>query len=126
MPRRQQREQTDHRAVIQHFGWRGRPGAFVFHPANGGWRSRVEGAILKSMGVVPGVPDIVCIFQGRAYFLEMKAPKGRLTDAQRVVHERLRKAGANVAVAHGIDEALAQLEQWKLLRDPSFVTEQTR
>ena len=36
----------------------------------------------------------------------------RFTDVQRVVHERLREAGAVVAVAHGIDQALAQLEAW--------------
>ena len=48
--------------------------------------------------------------------LELKAGRGRLTDVQRVVHERLREAGANVAIAHGIDQALAQLTEWKLLR----------
>jgi hypothetical protein len=41
---------------------------------------------------------------------------GRVTDVQRIVHERLRAAGAHVAVAHGIDQALAQLETWNLLR----------
>ena len=40
------------------------------------------------------------------YALELKAGRGRLTDVQRVVQERLRAAGAQVAVAHGIDEAL--------------------
>ena len=34
---------------------------FAFHPANGGWRSRVEAAILKGMGVRAGVPDIIAI-----------------------------------------------------------------
>ena len=82
----------------------------------GGWRSRVEGAILKAIGTVAGVPDIICIFEGRFYALELKAERGRVTDVQRVVHERLREAGANVAVAHGIDQALAQLEAWNLLR----------
>jgi hypothetical protein len=104
------------RAVIQHIAWRARPGMFAFHVPNGGWRSRVEGAILKAIGTVAGVPDIICIFEGRCYALELKAPKGRLTDVQCVVHERLREAGAVVAVAHGIDQRLAQLEQWQLLR----------
>ena len=47
---------------------------------------------------------------------EAQIQRGRVTDVQRVVHERLREAGAHVAVAHGIDQALAQLEAWNLLR----------
>ena len=82
----------------------------------GGYRTCVEGAILKAIGTVAGVPDIICIFEGRCYALELKAERGRVTDVQRVVHERLREAGAHVAVAHGIDQALAQLEAWNLLR----------
>jgi hypothetical protein len=117
--RRRQPEAADQRAVIQHLAWRARPGVFAFHVPNGGWRSRVEGAILKAIGTVAGVPDIICIFQGRVYALELKAGRGRLTDVQRVVHDRLREAGANVAVAHGIDQALAQLERWQLLRGTS-------
>jgi hypothetical protein len=109
----------DQRAMIQHIAWRARPGVFAFHVPNGGWRSRVEGAILKAIGTVAGVPDIICIFQGRVYTLELKAGRGRLTDVQRVVHERLRKAGANVAVAHGIDQALRVLESWGLLKGRS-------
>ena len=116
MPRHQQPEQVLQRAVVEHLCWRARPGVFAFHVPNGGWRSRVEGAILKAIGTVAGVPDILCIFQGRVYALELKAGRGRLTDVQRVVHERLREAGANVAVAHGIDQALTQLTEWKLLR----------
>ena len=119
MTRLNRPEQQYQRAVIQHIAWRARPGVFAFHVPNGGWRSRVEGAILKAIGTVAGVPDIICIFEGRCYALELKAERGRVTDVQRVVHERLREAGANVAVAHGIDQALAQLERWQLLRSTS-------
>jgi hypothetical protein len=116
MTRLNRPEQQYQRAVIQHIAWRARPGVFAFHVPTGGWRSRVESAILKAIGTVAGVPDIICIFQGRVYALELKAERGRVTDVQRVVHERLREAGAHVAVAHGIDQALAQLEAWNLLR----------
>jgi hypothetical protein len=112
-------EQQIQRAVIEHLAWRARPGVFAFHVPNGGWRSRVEGAILKAIGTVAGIPDILCIFEGRCYALELKSEGGRVTDVQRVVHERLRAAGAVVAVAHGIDEALRILEGWNLLRRSS-------
>jgi hypothetical protein len=83
---------------------------FAFHPANGGWRSPVEGAILKAMGVRAGVPDIVAVKGGQCYALELKAPDGRLTPAQRDTHAALAAAGAEVEVAYGLDDALARLE----------------
>lgn len=104
------------RAVIEHLRWRGVPNSFAFHPANGGWRTAVEGAILKGMGVVAGVPDIIIIHAGKVFGLELKTDAGRLTDIQRETIEIMRRAGAIVSVAHGLDEAIAQLEQWQLLR----------
>jgi hypothetical protein len=109
-------EQTIQRAVFEHLAVRRVPGVFAFHPANGGWRSRPEAAILKGLGVVAGVPDIILVRDGRAYALELKAQGGRLSDAQRQAHGALRAAGAEVATAIGLDDALAQLEDWGLLK----------
>jgi hypothetical protein len=65
MTRLNRLEQRDQRAVIQHLAWRARPGMFAFHVPNGGWRSRTEGAILKAIGTVAGVPDIIVAQAGR-------------------------------------------------------------
>src|SRR5262249_14786733 len=73
MTRRSQPEAALQRSVIQHLTWRARPGAFFFHVPLGGYRTRVESAILKAIGTVAGVPDIICIFGGRCYALELKA-----------------------------------------------------
>ena len=81
------------RAVIEHLRWRGVPNSFAFHPANGGWRTAVEGAILKGMGVVAGVPDIIIIHAGKVFGLELKTDAGRLTDIQRETIEIMRRAG---------------------------------
>ena len=79
-------EQQIQRAVFEHLAIRAASTVFAFHPANGGWRSRVEAAILKGMGVKAGVPDIIAIKGGQCYALELKAPGGRLTPAQRDAH----------------------------------------
>ena len=109
-------EQQIQRAVFEHLAIRAASTVFAFHPANGGWRSRVEAAILKGMGVKAGVPDIIAIKGGRCYALELKAPDGRLTPVQRDAHAALAAAGATVAVAYGLDDALARLEVWGLVR----------
>ena len=101
------------RAVFQHLAVRAATGVFAFHPPNGGWRSRVEAAILC---VRAGVPDVIAIRAGRAYALELKRPGGRLTAAQNAAHAALRSAGAEVAVTYGIDAAIAVCEAWGLLR----------
>jgi hypothetical protein len=115
-PRTARPEQQIQRAVFQHLAVRAASAVFAFHPANGGWRSPVEGAILKGMGVRAGVPDIVAVKNGQCYALELKAPDGRLTPAQRDAHAALAAAGATVAVAYGLDDALARLEAWGLVR----------
>ena len=118
-------EQQIQHAVFEHLALRGASTVFAFHPANGGWRSPVEAAILKGMGVRAGVPDIIAIkggpdifiiHGGRCYALELKASDGRLTPVQRDAHAALVAAGATVAVAYGLDDALARLEAWGLVR----------
>jgi transposase len=79
----------------------------------------LEAAILSGLGTARGTPDLLIVADGKAHFLELKSAGGRATDAQRQCHEALRAAGAVVAVAHGIDQALAQLEVWNLLRRSS-------
>src|SRR5262245_41656714 len=109
-------EQEIQRAIFEHLAARGVSGTFSFHVPNGGWRSRVEAAILKGMGVRAGVPDVILIRDAEMYALELKAAGGRLSPAQRECQERMRAAGCKVATAVGLDQALAQLEAWGLLR----------
>lgn len=62
------------------------------------------------------MPDVILVCDGRVYALELKAAGGRLSGAQSQVHDALRDAGAEVAMAAGLDEALARLGDWGLLR----------
>jgi hypothetical protein len=102
--------------VVAHFAARGVRDTFVFHPGNGGYRRPVESAILRGLGLVAGVPDLIIVHEGRFFGLELKSDGGRLSEAQKAAHAALRAAGATVAVAYGLDAAIKQLEQWHLLR----------
>ena len=116
MPARRHPEQEIQKALADHLRARAAAGTYWFHPANGGARTAIEGAILKACGVRAGTPDLILIKDGRTYGLELKAANGRVSPAQTQAHEEMRAAGAEVATAFGIDDALAQLERWQLLR----------
>ena len=109
------------RAVFEHLRIRSAPGIFAFHPANGGWRSHIEAAILKGLGVRAGVPDVIAVKDGRTYALELKPPGGRLTAVQNAAHAALRAAGAIVVTSYSLDDAVAQLERWGLLRGQASI-----
>jgi hypothetical protein len=109
-------EQALQKAVLQHLAWRGVTGLFVCHYPAGGWRSPVEVAIFRGLGVVAGVPDLILTHDGHCFALELKAVGGRLTPIQIQTQERMRAAGVTVATTIGLDAALAQLGQWGLLR----------
>jgi hypothetical protein len=114
--RRRRPEDAIQRAVFEHLRRRGAPGVFAFHVPNGGYRKPTEAAILKSMGVVAGVPDVIAIRNGKVFALELKAPGGRATDKQLATIAALREAGAFTCIAEGLDRALACLEAWGVLR----------
>ena len=116
MNRRNQPEAQLQRSVIAQLQWRARPGVWWTHIPLGGLRSKIEGAILRGLGTTRGTPDLLIVADGRAYFLELKAPRGRVSAAQHECHEALRAAGASVAIADNIDEALELLQSWEILR----------
>jgi hypothetical protein len=109
-------EQQIQKSILDHLGWRGLPELFAFHVPNGGYRTAVESKIFKSLGVIPGVPDLLILYRGRLHALELKTKGGRLTETQRRTHEDMRQAGALVATCYGVNDALLQLEAWGLLR----------
>lgn len=91
-------------------------GLFAFHVPNGVKSNPFVGSILKKMGLVAGVPDLILIHKGHVFALEIKKPKGKLSPAQIMTMAELRDAGANVAVAYGLDQCIEQLDAWRLTK----------
>lgn len=104
------------RAVFQHIRSRGVPGLVAWHTPNGGKRKPIEAAIFKGLGVSAGVSDIIAVYRGSIFALELKAEGGRPTESQLEFLADIGRAGAFTAVASGLDTALATLEAWGLLR----------
>jgi hypothetical protein len=116
LSRRRQPEAQLQRAVLDHLAWRAVPGAWWCHYPAGGWRSPIEAAILKSLGTIAGVPDLLIVHRGQLYALELKTEYGRLTQTQIDTQARMLAAGATVATTVEIDAAIEQLTTWGLLR----------
>ncbi len=78
-------------------------------PLGGG--GRLRGAILKGMGAKAGTPDLLIVYRGRAFWIELKAATGRLTPAQKVTHLRLTLAGCLVDTCRSVEEVAGVLGQ---------------
>ena len=115
-PRRDNPEARLQKAVLQHLKMTGVPGIIYFHPANEGRRSIVTGANLKALGMLPGVADLVIIKDGRAFFLEIKAKGGRLSEAQAQFGALALEAGSQWACVDCIDAAINTLRNWGVIK----------
>jgi hypothetical protein len=86
----------------------------LFHANNNG-KNRSHGAVLKGMGVVAGVADLCYLMPGgRAAFIEMKAPGGKQSRAQKDWQSSVESAGFKYLIATSLDEfkaALAELRK---------------
>ena len=88
------------------------PGALIWHTPNGGKRPKREAAELKRMGVMPGVFDISIVFGRRIYFLEVKTPKGRMSDTQEAFGVELDAQGISWGIVRSVDDARRALSLW--------------
>ena len=65
-------------------------------------------------GLTKGAPDLLLTVAGRAYFLEVKTPRGKVSDDQRHVHQCLQVAGAGTAVVNSVDQTRVALAAWNI------------
>lgn len=82
------------------------PGAVFYHTVNEGKRGWKAQADFKRLGGRAGIPDLTILHEGRALFIELKAPKGRVTRTQADMHAKLTAAGCDVLVARSVEEVL--------------------
>ncbi len=94
-------------ALCDYLAFAARPELHWFAIPNGEKRHISVASRLKSEGVRRGSPDLVFLLPGgRVGWLEMKAGKGSLSDAQKAFRDKALALGHAWAVAKSIDEAL--------------------
>jgi hypothetical protein len=94
------------------------PKLIMFAIPNGGVRNIVTAVKLKSEGVLAGVADLFLMKANTKYhglFIEMKAPKGKVSDQQKYFIEQAKAQGYAACVCFGFDEAQAAINNY--LRD---------
>jgi hypothetical protein len=67
-------------------------------------------------GIVAGLTDLFVLYQGRAYFPEIKTPVGVLSDAQQAVAAAVLAAGGRCAVVRDAADMLVALDAWGVPR----------
>jgi len=99
-----------HRQVVKFLHHALDDNVVFFHSPNGGYRYATEAKRLKAMAVIPGLPDLGLVNEGRIVWLELKRAKGSaLSPAQHYCHAQLRRAGAPVYVIRTLEELAAAL-----------------
>ncbi len=96
------------RQIVGYLSWALAPPAWFTTIGHGGG-GLMRGMILKGMGMKAGVPDLMILYDKNAYFVELKAAKGVLSDAQKATHAALWAAKCPVAVVRSLDEFRALL-----------------
>lgn len=110
-------EDQIHKAVIQHLRARSVPGVVFWHTPQGArYSSPAQGRIMKALGTLAGVSDLLLFHEGKLFCLELKAPGGRASESQMAFLSAIEAQGAFCCVAEGLDRAIAILETWGLLR----------
>jgi len=72
--------------------------------------------IRHSRGIIAGIPGLYVLCAGRAYFVEIKAEDGEMSDAQRSVASAVLASRGLFGVARSADEMLALLDAWNIPR----------
>lgn len=114
--KRQRPEQAIQRAVVGHLRARARPGVVWFHVPNERKQSPRQGAEFKRQGVLAGVSDLILLYDGKAFALELKAGKNGPTVAQGAFIDAFNNSGGYAAWASGVDAAVKVLQAWSLIR----------
>ena len=76
----------------------------LFHVPNGGNRKGREARKFKVMGVFPGVADLLLIYKGRFFALELKVFGGSQSDNQKYWEYIVTQNGVNYYLVWSLEE----------------------
>lgn len=75
----------------------------LFH-VNNKAKNAFEGNKMKALGSVSGIPDLIYIFEGKVYGIEMKTENGVLQPQQKMIHKLWENHKIDVFVCRSFDQ----------------------
>lgn len=78
---------------------------YTTFPADGG-------SLRGRIGLKRGVPDILIIYRGSAFWIELKTARGRISDHQVLTAHKLGEAGYGPALARSLDDVVEAIGRW--------------
>jgi hypothetical protein len=110
-----------HRAIVKLLNATKRQSVTFWHTPNGELRDPRTAGKLKTMGVLPGVSDLI-IMDGRGCFfaMEVKKPGEHTTMAQRHFLNAFRATGGKTAVVDSVKDAEFCFVFWNITRIASY------
>ena len=111
------REHDIQKTVLAHIFMFGEAGVFAFAIPNQGRRSPSDAVRMKAEGLTAGAADL-CIMlpAGKVAWLELKARRGRQSEAQKTFELVCQRLQHPYAMARSLDEAIGILKEWGALR----------
>lgn len=67
-------------------------------------------------GIIAGCPDMIVLWRGGAFFIEVKTDTGELSDPQREVACGMLCSGVRFGIARNAEEALGLTDAWQIPR----------
>ena len=118
MPTRDHPEYDIHKNVAECLRWQ-KPDCVWFHVYNGAYMSKATAGKSRALGVLAGVADLVFVLPGLSEkhpatvgFIELKAPKGALSDNQKAFRDKVKALRAWYAEARSIEDVQQILRTW--------------
>ena len=72
-------------------------------------------AYFKKLGLLPGVSDLIIIWKGKAYCMEVKIKDGKMSLEQQLFKKNILVAGGKYEVVRGIEDVQRVLKMWGIL-----------
>lgn len=114
----------EHCVIVFRMKW---PDIIIHHSPNGGKRGALEAMRFQRMGTTAGWPDLQIPVPSGSFhglFIELKSEKGRLTDKQEAMIEKLRRYGYRVEVCRSVEEFLKVCTEYFSLKSDTMREEE--
>ena len=114
--KRQYPETELQKAVVQVLMLFGKRDVVWYSIPNGAKLAKRTAIYLKQTGMVAGAADLAFVVNGYAYFMELKAGKGKQSPEQKAFESRVFASKSSYIVVNDIDVAIDYLEAWGVIR----------